>query len=122
VNTNKPGLNGISTGFTQGVFDLGVGAQFDALYQNIAAFLNQSMYAQPGGLISGATSSSYTTPTLQVGDNGSKLICFLVQVVTVSQSVGNLPNSQIAGVPAPFTKPMQLFSVGFTPPVVLTVN
>lgn len=118
---NIPGINTISSGSTVGVFDLGVGSQF-AFGNNIPFFLLQSGYDDPGGAIGGATNFSYTTPTLQASDNGCQIACSVIQVRTISQSVGNLPNSQIAGTPAPFTKPMQLFSVATSRAAILKVH
>lgn len=123
VNVNKPGVNGVSTGSSQGVYDLGVGSQYDSLYSNIPLFVSTSGYAQPGGLIPGATSSSYTTPIVQSSDNGCQLSCYVVQVRTIAQSVGNLPNFQLGSPnPAPFTKPMRLFGTVSTRAAILTVH
>lgn len=123
VNVNKPGLNGVSTGFTQGVFDLGVGAQFESYYANISAFQIRGGYAQPGGLIPGATGPSFTTPVTLAVDNGCQLSCYLIQVRTIAQSVGNLPNQQISGAPpSPFMKPIVLFSSANSRAAILKVH
>jgi len=123
VTPNIPGLNGISSGVTSGPASaFQVGAQYESAYP-LSFFLLQSGYAQPGALISGATNSSYTTPTLVAADNGSRFSCYIVQIRTIAQSVGNLPNFQFGSPnPAPFTKPMQLFSTTISRAAILTVH
>jgi hypothetical protein len=109
---DQAGQGGISSGAdSKGGARFDAGAQSSSLYPNIPAFLAQGGYTQPAGLITGATSSSYTTPVLQTSDNGIQLRCYVVQIITNPQSVGNLTTSQTHGVSAPFTTPMQLFSV-----------
>jgi len=122
ITPNIPGLNGISSGSTVGAGAFQVGAQYESAYP-ISFFLVRSGYAQPGGLIFGATSSSFTTPVLLAGDNGSRFSCYVIQIRTIAQSVGNLPNFQFGSPnPAPFTKPMQLFSVVTSRAAILTVH
>jgi hypothetical protein len=107
---DQVGQGGISSGAdSRGFSRFDAGAQSSSLYTNIPALLAQGGYAQPAGLIIGATSSSYTTPVLQVSDNGIQLRCYVIQIVTNPQSVGNL--QLVNGAMAPFTTPMKLLSV-----------
>lgn len=69
--------------------------------------------------IVGATSSSYTTPALQLSDNGTQFVCAIKSQNPVPQSVGRL---NIFGAYQAFTTPQQLVSQLSTQPVVLTVH
>lgn len=67
--------------------------------------------------IVGATSSSYTTPTLAVSDNGFQYICLITNTQTIAQSVGgpNVTNN-------PQQTQQVLFTESFTQPAILLVS
>jgi len=113
--TNNPRFAGSATHGGLGPGELGIGVPAADVSSLIEAGPWPAMilsYIEPGGAIPGATAASYTTPVAQLDDNGTQLTCYIIQVVTISQSIGN----------PPLTVPIQSFSNVSTQTAILLVS